>query len=240
MDDLTFETLPLFFEGDSRILKLVPDSDQLICKLKPTIFSIEKNGPVTAPGIDLVRTELNALLCNVLHQHGVRTSTLATENGFIWMEKHSVPPIEVVVKGALVGSPKHIYRGIDKTPTRLGNMLKGKHTPYVRFDWRNPLPLEDTCLPISLADYFIDTAQASATVLKAFEILGDFLQSRELELVDICFFMNADGNVICAEVSTDNSRINYLGNDPVLASLISSKNKDLSVKRAEAIIRLLK
>lgn len=235
-----FDKLPLFFEGDSRILKSLPDPNKLIGKLKPTVFSIEMNGPVVVPGIDLVRTNLNALLCDLLHENGIKTSTLATENGLIIMEKHIVPPIEVVVKGALVGSPKHIYQGIDKTPTRFNNILLGMHEPYVRFDWRNPLPLEDMCMPSGLADYFIDTKQAESTALKAFGILRNFLRTRELELIDICFFMNEEGNVICAEVSTDNSRMKYIGKDPELLHLISSKDKGAALERAQAIYNILK
>jgi phosphoribosylaminoimidazole-succinocarboxamide synthase len=234
-----FDELPLFFEGCSRILKCSADPKRLICKLKPTLFSLQKNGPIIVPGIDAIRTKLNAFLCTVLQRHGIHTSTIETDGEFIIMEKHDVAPIEVVVKGALVGSPKHIYKGIDKTPTRFGAYLEGKHAPYVRFDWRNPLPLEDECMPYGLADWFIDTRQASQTVLQAFQILQDFLAPRDLALLDICFFMNREGSVICGEVSTDNSRFTYVGSDPHLQKILSSRAKDKALEYAQTILDLL-
>jgi phosphoribosylaminoimidazole-succinocarboxamide synthase len=234
-----FEQLPTYFEGNSRILKNSSNPDILICKLKPTVFSLQENGPVLIPGIDSIRTQLNAILCNVLHQHGIKTSTLATNGEFIFMQKLEVPPIEVVVKAAMIGSPKHIYKNINETVTRFHAKLAGKHSPYVRFDWRNPLPHEDQCMPTGLADQFIDTKQASETALKAFEVLQNHFQKFDLELLDICFFMNSAGNTICAEVSTDNSRLVYVGSDPNFKELFSSKDKSTALKRAKTILQLL-
>src|SRR5258708_37723462 len=96
-----FDQLPLFFEGNSRILRHSGHPNLLICKLKPTVFSLQENGPVNVPGIDIVRTKLNDLLCNVLHKHGIKTSTITTKEEFIFIEKHDVHPIEVVVTCAL-------------------------------------------------------------------------------------------------------------------------------------------
>ena len=234
-----FDALPLYFEGNSRILKDAGHSNLLICKLKATVFSLQENGPVHVPGIDRMRTQLNDLLCRVLHQGGIKTSTLATKNGLIFIEKHDVPPIEVVVKTAMVGSPKHLYKGIEHTPTRLNDDLTSDHPPYVRFDWRNPLPWEDQCMPEGLAKYFIDTAQATNTALKAFNILQNLFQKHDLHLIDICFFMNAAGDVICAEVSTDNCRLAYRGSDPHIAKVLASKDKNRSLERAECILKLL-
>lgn len=235
-----FDQLPLYFEGNSRILKQAHDEKFLIGKLKPTVFSLQEKGPVVVPGIENVRTELNAILCAVLHQQEVKTSTLETEGDLILMEKHEVPPIEVVVKGALIGSPKHIYKGIDQCVSRFHKKLIGKHAPYVRFDWRNALPLEDSCMPTGLADYFIDTEQASKTALKAFTVLNDYLKQCDLELFDVCFFMNTSGDVICAEVSTDNTRIGYLGQDPAINAIFASKEKQTALERAKIILGLLR
>lgn len=235
-----FDELPLYFEGNSRILRHSFDPDLLICKLKPTVFSLQEKGPIVVPGIDSIRTQLNALICDHLHKHGIRTSTVVTEGEFIVMEKQEVAPIEVVVKGALVGSPKHIYKGIDQADTRFKTKLNRKHDPYVRFDWRNPLPYEDQCMPTSLANYFIDVEEATKTGLQAFEILQDYFRKHDLELLDICFFMNTEGNVICAEVSTDNSRLEYVGTNLDVAEIIDSKAKNMSLERAKAILTLLK
>src|SRR5665213_181085 len=108
-----FAQLPLYFEGNSRILKQTEVPDILISKLKATIFSLEANGPIDLPGIDVPRTKLNAIFCEHLHRNGIATSTLFTKDEWILHRKETVPPIEVVVKGALIGSPKHIYKQIN-------------------------------------------------------------------------------------------------------------------------------
>lgn len=236
-----FNALPTYFEGNSRILKQTDHANLLLCKLKPTVFSIQTNGSVNVEGIDLVRTRLNALFSAHLYQHNIATSTLFTANNLILMRKESVAPIEVIVKAAFVGSPKHLYKQMDKTPTRFGDTLQANqpHAPYVRFDWRNPLPDSDQCLPLALAHYFIDTTQAESTTLKAFGVLRTLLRSVDLDLLDICFFMNAAGDVICGEISTDNSRIIYTGRDEKACELFASPDKHTILKRAETILHLL-
>jgi|GEM_PF-952233 len=236
-----YDSLEIFFEGNSRTLKQMPNDDLLLCQLKPTVFSLVKKGPVEVKGIDLVRTELNALFSKELESYGIKTSTLKTEDGLILMRKEKVPPIEVIVKGALVGSPKHLYKGIGNTPTRKGEILvNGKrHKPYVRFDWRNPLPEEDTCMPEELANYFINVKQAKKTALEAYERLRDYCLRHELDLQDICFFMNEAGDTICAEVSTDNVRLKYKGNDDKLANLLNSRDQERATERAQEILKLL-
>lgn len=236
-----FDSLNTFFEGDSRVLKEV-DESHLLCRLKPTVFSFVDQGPVTSIGIDKVRTELNALFCKELEVAGIKTSTLKTENDLIWMSKEKVPPIEVIVKGALVGSPKHQYVGLDKTITRDGGkLLAGEHhTPYVRFDWRNPLPKEDACMPEELANRFIDVEKAKETALSAFARLRAFCLRHDLDLLDICFFMNEAGDTICAEISTDNTRIEYIGKDQAIAAVVNSRGKELATNRAKRALSLLK
>lgn len=158
------------------------------------------------------------------------------------MLKEKVAPIEVVVKGALVGSPKHLYKGIGDFATRSGEVLGvgAQHPPYVRFDWRNPLPDQDACMPPGLADYFIDTRQAEITALTAFKALKTFLNPFCLNLLDICFFMNEAGDCICAEVSTDNSQIIYTGNDDGVAALFSTKDKEAMLMKARKILNIIK
>lgn len=237
-----FDALPTYFEGDSRILKKTEDPDILLAKLKPTVFSLADAGVVEVPGIDKVRTELNAYLCQLLHDNGVQTSTLTTEGDIITMRKERVPPIEVVVKAAHIGTPKHIYRGMSNYQTRLGRPISDgkRHTPYVRFDWRNPLPEEDACMPDALADRFIDTEVAKRTALKAFGVLQNTLSRHGLELLDICFFMNESGDTICAEISTDNCRIAYSGHDSDLKALFASRKKEDALARGKAVLSLLR
>ena len=236
-----FDLLPTFFEGDSRILKETEDSNYLIGKLKPTIFSLEANGPIPLEGIDIPRTQLNQSFCSYLHSQGIKTSTVSTKGDLILMTKEKVAPIEVVVKSAHVGSPKHIYKNMDQFTTRSGpKILPGReHAPYVRFDWRNPLPDEDLCMPEGLADYFVDTTQAKETVLRAYHALNNFLKAHDFNLVDICFFMNETGDTICAEISTDNTRIEYIGTDQELKFLFESREKNKAIFKAQALLNSL-
>jgi phosphoribosylaminoimidazole-succinocarboxamide synthase len=219
-----FDALPLFFEGNSRIIRLLADG-KLICKLKPTIFSIKEQGYVEVVGIDVIRTLLNAILCDVLHKEGIKTSTVATYDGFIIMDRYEVASVEVVIKSAHVGSAKHRYIGMEGAQTRFKERFFRRHAPYVRFDWRNPLPYDDECMPVALADYFIDTVQATKTVFRAFEILQSYYRKHALDLLDICFFMNREGTVICAEVSTDNCRLDYIGADADILNVFKHGDK---------------
>ena len=63
---------------------------------------------------------------------------------FALVTEERMPPVEVIVKAALVGTPAHIDHGFVGTMDRHGRPFeKGEpHDPYVRFDYRNPLPDE--------------------------------------------------------------------------------------------------
>jgi phosphoribosylaminoimidazole-succinocarboxamide synthase len=237
-----FDSLEMFFEGDSRVLKIVPGyEDVLLCRLVPSVFSFVEGGAVPLPGIDEPRAGLNALFCALLEEGGVKTCARATNGIVSLIDKHDVPPIEIVVKSAFVGSPKHVYKGLSNFPTRSGSRLMpgDRHEPYVRFDWRNSLPDEDMCMPIGLADQFIDTSVASVTAMKAFGILRDCLRAHDFELIDICFFMNTRGDTICAEVSTDNTGIVYTGNDPQVQQLFTRRDKPANLGKANALLSTL-
>ncbi|OGL94674.1 hypothetical protein A2348_03615 [Candidatus Uhrbacteria bacterium RIFOXYB12_FULL_58_10] len=237
-----FDELKPFFEGDSRILKVIPDHpDLLLSRLKPTIFSMRANGVVPLSGIDLRRATLDGIFSGILRAAGIQTSTLAVLDAYVLMKKESVPPIEIVVKGAFIGSPKHIYKRMLETPTRFGNALTAgeRHEPYVRFDWRNPLPDEDLCMPEGLADLFIDVTMAKRTALAAFQALRFHLRAHQLDLLDICFFMSTDGMTVCAETSTDNTNIVYSGIDVDVREVFSGEKKEQAIERADKIIRLL-
>lgn len=237
-----FEKLETFFEWDSRILKIIPgESDYLLMKLKPTIFSYKDWGVVELEGIDIVRTELNTYFCKLLDDNDIKTSTIITYHDITLIKKEIVPPIEVIVKSSMIWSPKHIYKNISAFETRFWNhlMVWGSHQPYVRFDFRNPLPHEDMCMPEWLADYFIDTECAKETVLKAFNILQVHLREYGLDLLDICFFMNESWDTITAEISTDNTNIVYTGNDQKLIDIFTDRSKNNAINKWHAILHLL-
>jgi hypothetical protein len=234
-----FFSLDLFFEGSSRILRSDPDNENLlISRLKPTIFSFEAGRHVPLEGIDLLRTKLNAFFCKYLEDNAVKTSTLVTTGYFSLQWKEEVPPIEVIVKGALTGTPKHICVGIEKYKTRTGEylVLEGKHKPHVRFDFRNEWPGEDVCIPRGLADHFIDTVKAEETALKAFCLLQNLLNKYDFDLLDICFFMNTAGDTICAEVSTDNTKIIYTGDDEEIKKVFADRSKENVPNKARILL----
>jgi phosphoribosylaminoimidazole-succinocarboxamide synthase len=124
-------------------------------------------------------------------------------------------PIEVVVKAAHVGTPRHRYYQIDQRPTRDGTLVvAGEPYPctFVRFDWRNPLQdehgqrLADEPLPEEMAVWWIDT-RAAGLARRAFAAMEGFLAARGLRLLDICFFIDAAGRLIFSEVSPDCMRV---------------------------------
>ena len=71
-------------------------------------------------------------------------------------------------------------------------------------------------------------------------ILKKHLNLYQLDILDICFFMNETGECICGEVSTDNSQIIYKGNDPDLIELFSIRDKESTLKKAQKILEILK
>jgi phosphoribosylaminoimidazole-succinocarboxamide synthase len=129
--------------------------------------------------------------------------------------EEQVPPIEVIVKAALVGTPARIYHRIFDHTDRFGRRFEmgRRHAPYVRFDYRNPLEgptgerLRDECMPAMLADRFIDTPQATESALAAFAVVERALRRVDLAVLDACFLFDVTGRVLCYEVSPDNMRV---------------------------------
>jgi len=238
----SFDELETFFQGNSRVLKLVPDQPEfLLSRLEPTVHS-RTDGPVIVPGIDARRVRLDRIFSRVLDASGFETSTLCDDGRTILISRQKVAPIEVVVKHKFDGSPKHEYEGILETPTRSRFPLKpgDRHRkPYVRFDWRDRWPGKDKVMPEGLAAEFINVEAATLTALGADRVLNGFLQPYGIEITAVCFFMNEKGNVICGEVSTDNTNIECTGYDPALLDLFSSKDKQRAVEKADAVLEAI-
>jgi phosphoribosylaminoimidazole-succinocarboxamide synthase len=126
------------------------------------------------------------------------------------------PPIEVVAKAVHGGTPKHRYFGMSNVPLKHGGHIAVDAPypqPFIRFDWRNPMHgpdgtrLADEVLPEPMADWYIDTADAQQTALRAFTALQTYLRDCGLELWDICFFIAQDGTTMFGEVSPDCLRV---------------------------------
>jgi len=237
-----FSDLSLYHKGQSREIRRVPGVPHvLLQKLVPSVFSLEAKKAVPLAGIDEVRNALHQVFDTRLKEKGIKTSWVYASNGLSVITEEKMSPLEVVVKSRHVGSPKHQYLNMEEFPTREGARIASGSLikPYVRFDWRNPLPTEDACMPDGLANEFIDCVTAKKTALNAFFILQEVLKEVEFELVDICFFMNEAGDVICGEVSTDNTRINYIGSDPILKSLFSERDLQARLWQAKILLHQL-
>lgn len=238
-----FDELPLFHRGASRIIRSLPSAPGLlIARLRSVVHSWAEKGAVDAPGTALIRARINAIFCDLLHAARVRTSTLATLGEYVLMRDERVAStIEVVFKSRFGGSPKHRYPTLPGAMTLQGQRLSvgAEHAPYVRFDWRNVPPLEDEVLPEGLARMFIDVAAATACALRAREVLNEHLAPRDLKLVDGCFFMSQDGQVICGEVSPDNLTIEYTGADSSLARVLGDRSKEGVAQRWGSICEIV-
>ncbi|MDO8555730.1 MAG: phosphoribosylaminoimidazolesuccinocarboxamide synthase [Nanoarchaeota archaeon] len=122
----------------------------------------------------------------------------------------ALPPIEVVWKNYFVGTMKHALKKVDQYNLRQGCVLGYESKlpqDIVRFDWRNPLPDKDECIPSDFADFYIDTKNAVRVARLTSYLLGDFLKKGGYELVDLCYFMNKEGNSVYSEITPDGMRI---------------------------------
>ncbi len=127
------------------------------------------------------------------------------------------PPIEVIAKARHTGTSKHRYYNFGAYPTRHGQSIAAEEAypqTVIRFDWRNPMNhpqtgerLADEILPETIANWFIDTGRAKHTATIAFEGLRSFLETKQLELVDMCFFISEDGELLFGEISPDCMRV---------------------------------
>lgn len=224
----SFERLPLLTRGDSKEIRLL-DEHTVAIRLLPTVYSYTHNRAATLPGTDALRLRACQAFCKVLRDVGIDHAYETIGPEFIIARRVTPPPIEVVVKARHVGTPKHRYRRMGDHPVRSSHpTCAGRHIQpgqryperWVRFDWRHPLRCPDTgerlCdepLPEALADYWIDVSRARQTALQSFDALSAFLHTRDIELVDICFFITEDGLTHFGELSPDCARLRTLSGD---------------------------
>jgi phosphoribosylaminoimidazole-succinocarboxamide synthase len=235
-----FDDLPLLIEGESKIVKTI-NNDLVIIKLKPTLFSYSANRADVVEGSDDLRLKISQILWRELMKAGVDVGILWVGPDFYVANKVAPCPIEVIVKGAHVGTPKHSYRNMERYRTRNGDLIlpEMRHTPYVRFDWRNPLPHKDECLPSWLADKFIDTKMAEIIALKSFDVLQGFLTKRGIEILDICFFITTEGSTVFGEISPDCMRAKFSGDDLDKDLWRKGKDRDTILERWSTFLRLV-
>jgi phosphoribosylaminoimidazole-succinocarboxamide synthase len=216
-----YETLPLFCTGNSKELRRTAVPGILIGRFLPTLYSYTSNRVGVVPGTDALRMKISRIFCRRLHGIGFNTCYLACSTDHVLASEETIPPVEVIVKRALVGTPAHIYHGLFERCDRFDRpFVKGEqHPAYVRFDYRNPLTsetgarLRDEMLPGLLADRLIDTKVAAHSALRITAAIDQFLNTVGLQVLDICLLFDDTGTVLCGEISPDNMRIKPLGND---------------------------
>jgi phosphoribosylaminoimidazole-succinocarboxamide synthase len=179
----------------------------------PSLNSITFDRKGTVAGTDRLRLAISELFWTAVHREGIATCHLARDRELVLLSEERAVPVEVIVKAALVGTPARIYEGLAGRVDRFGRPFAGRHEPYVRFDYRNPLrgpkgeALRDECMPEALADRLIDTREATRNALRIFEIVGDLLARVGFEVWDACFLFDETGRVLCYELSPDNMRV---------------------------------
>ena len=143
-----FDRLADVAEGESKMVKNYDHRFDII-RYKPSVYSHkqQRGGNVEGSDIERQKTTLNIEL--LLAKHNISHTYWCIYNGFILADKIGVaPPIEVCVKGAHVGTHKHIYQGMASKIDRFGQELMDENQmypePLVRFDWRNPNHIPET------------------------------------------------------------------------------------------------
>jgi len=124
--------------------------------------------------------------------------------------------------------------------------------PVIRFDWRNPIERNpetgemfdygDECIPDDLADLYIDVNDAKITANFVTFILKLMFWDIGLELVDVCYFMNYNGNRIHSEITPDGMRLKLVDDNSDYDKDLWRKGlpKEVLVKRWSQVLDKLK
>lgn len=218
-----FENLPVLFRGESKDVRcLADDSSRVAIRFLPTVYSFTHNRCGRVEGTAELRVRSSEILTRVMRRAGVSHAYRECEGDMVIADRVDPPPIEVIVKNRHVGTPKHRYYGIEDFRTVDGDRIRAGEKypqtvgPMVRFDWRNPLRhpdtnerLADEVLGEEMADLYIDVDSARVTARDTWKALYDALASVDIELVDICLFISADGGLVFGEISPDCARFRY-------------------------------
>ncbi len=215
-----FSDLEVFHKGNSIEIRKTSTPGILVERFAPTIYSYTANRAGIVDKTNFIRMAVSRIFWNQINKGGVSTCALACEGDTALITQEGIPPVEVVVKGALIGTPAHVYHGLFQHLDRFCKpFIKGeRHAPYVRFDYRNPLHdeagnrLRDECLPPALVERFINTKTAEHTALQVYNIVELTLQEVNMQVLDMCLFLDVTGEIVCGELSPDNMRIKDLQN----------------------------
>ena len=130
-----------------------------------------------------------------------------------------IPNIEVVWKRAHYGTMKHRLYRVENFKTRNGKIIEKEGyypDPIVRFNWRNPIlrdkngnmkDLGDECIADDFADFYIDTKHSKILTHYVGWWLFHFFENYDLELIDLCYFQNENGDRIHSEITPNGMRL---------------------------------
>ena len=220
-----FKSLPLLVLGDSKEIRLLTPRIAL-ARLLPTVYSYTFNRYGTVPGTDDIRTRFCA---EVFRQMSTSPGADHLGSAFLGVVENEIGPLlaeqvvqscnlEVRVKRYHIGSPVHRYLYTEQHPMAFAKPALQRwqrfEQPLVCFDWRHPLKdeqgnrLADEPLPDDYAALWIDDMPAAKKLASdAFKWLESRFAQAELQLVDICFFIDRSGKVLFGEISPDCMRI---------------------------------
>ena len=122
-----YANLPLFCAGNSKELRRTAVPGILIGRFQPTLYSYTSNRAGMVSGTDALRMKISRIFWRHLHSIGINTCYLACDTDFVLASEEAIPPVEVIVKRALVGTPAHIYHGLLERRDRFDR-------PFVRGD----------------------------------------------------------------------------------------------------------
>lgn len=231
---LDFDSLPLVVEGESKIIRKW--TERLVAiRFKATVYSFTANRYGEAPGSDRVRLKFTAALFRLMaaakfeFDAKPRSAFLAeveSASGPLLIERLVEPcNLEVRIKRYHVGSPLHRYRYTEKYMTVQNGkpLLRWSRLdrPVVCFDWRHPLldeeqnRLADEPLPDDYAAIWINNfPNAKKMALQTFLWMETVFEGADLRLVDVCIFIDREGQTIYGEISPDCMRVRLGLGDP--------------------------
>ncbi|MBQ0733514.1 phosphoribosylaminoimidazolesuccinocarboxamide synthase [Aquimarina celericrescens] len=223
-----FDALRLLVEGESKIIKLLNDKI-VIEKFKPTIYSYTHNRYGVVDTTDNLRVKFTSEVFRQMNRYA-KISGKNLKNAFLGciedetgiylvQERMVTSNLEIRVKRYHVGSPVHRYRftesydTLQKDKKPLFNWTRFDK-PIVCFDWRHPLTdehgarLADEPISDDYASIWMkNIPQAKQLASDTFIWLESLFAKANLVLVDICYFINKDGNCFFGEISPDCMRV---------------------------------
>lgn len=105
---------------------------------------------------------------------------------------------------------KHNLKEVDRFNTKYRKIIEyDKLLPeeIIRFDWRNKLPNKDEAIPDDYANFYTDVNRAKITVKFVNSIITSMLSTKYYELIDSCYFVTYNGDMICSEITPNGMRI---------------------------------